>query len=431
MATILVVEDDPTTGSLIKTELQQKGYTVAIAKDGIDGLEQARTLRPPVIISDWMMPNMDGLELCRHVKQDIGLSNIFFILLTAHTDIERRVEGIEAGADEFISKPFTKRELHARVSQGMREYEFKRLMRLTNEQLSQTLEQLRQTQAQLVQNAKMSSLGQMMAGLAHEMNNPVNFLEGNLIYTRKSVQDLLGLVELYQMEYPEATEAIQDYIEDIDLEFLAADLPKVLQSMETGTKRISQIVSSFRRFSRLDEDGLKASDLHEGLDESLFLLQHRFALPEVGKEILIEKNYGTLPLVDCFPGQINQVFFNVLTNAVDFLALAVSKKPDLATWQPRISITTSCVDDRWVEVAIADNGTGMLAEFQQRVFDPFFTTKPVGQGTGMGLSVSYQMVTENHFGIMTCESVFGEGTKFTISLPITNNFSMDSDQKAD
>ena len=428
MATILVVEDDPTTGSLIRTELQQKGYTVAIAKDGIDGLEQARNLRPPVIISDWMMPNMDGLEFCRRIKRDIGLSNIFFILLTAHTDVERRVEGIEAGADEFISKPFTKRELHSKVSQGMREYEFKRLMRLTNEQLSQTLEQLRQTQAQLVQNAKMSSLGQMMAGLAHEMNNPVNFLEGNLVYTRRNVQDLLGLVQLYQMEYPEATANIQDYIEDIDLEFLATDLPKVLQSMETGTRRISQIVSSFRRFARLDEDGRKACDLHEGLDESLFLLQHRFSLPEVEKEILIEKNYGALPLVDCFPGQINQVFFNVLTNAVDFLALAVTKKPDLATWQPCISITTSCVDDRWVEVAIADNGTGMLAEFQHRVFDPFFTTKSVGQGTGMGLSVSYQMVTENHFGQMTCESVFGEGTTFRIVLPMTNRCSLDGDR---
>lgn len=412
------MEDDPTTASLLCLELEREGYTVAIAKDGIEGLAQAQALHPPVIISDWMMPKLDGLEFCRRVKRDIDLAATFFILLTAHANTENRVAGIEAGADEFIAKPFIRRELQARVRQGMREFQFKRLMKLTNAKLTQTLEQLRQTQAQVVQNAKMSSLAKMMAGLAHEMNNPVTFLEGNIHYTRQNVEDLLTLIQLYQTAYPEPTAEIQEYLEELDLDFLAEDLPNVLQSMEAGTRRVTQIVSLFRRFARLDEEGRKPSDLHEGLDQALFLLQHRFPLPEIDKEIMIHKDYGQLPLVECFPAQINQVFFHVLTNAVDFLQLAVTKKTNLENWQPCITITTRCIDGQQVEVAIADNGTGMLAEFQQQVFDPFFTTKPIGQGIGMGLSVSYQMVTENHGGSMSCISTFGEGTTITITLPI-------------
>jgi len=280
--------------------------------------------------------------------------------------------------------------------------------------LTEALQELKQAQVQLIQSEKMSSLGQMVAGIAHEINNPVNFIYGNLDYATKYAQDLLSLVALYQQEYPHLSPNIQQKIESIDLEFLQDDFPKILESMRMGTQRIRQIVLSLRNFSRLDEASKKPADLHEGIDSTLLILNNRL---KQGIEVI--KQYGELPLVECHPAQINQVFMNLLSNSID--ALLESNQ----NHSKRITIRTERVGHDRVCIAIADNGPGIPASIQDKLFDPFFTTKPVGQGTGLGLSICYDIV-KKHQGEIRIQrdsrsDPYGnrpQGAEFQVFLPI-------------
>nr|RNJ67060.1 MAG: HAMP domain-containing protein [Leptolyngbya sp. IPPAS B-1204] len=284
------------------------------------------------------------------------------------------------------------------------------------EELFSALQDLRRTQAQLVQTEKMSSLGQMIAGIAHEINNPVNFIHGNLNHARDYIRDLLAAVQLYQKHYPSPDAEIVQHSEDVDLDFLTGDLPKLLDSMQEGTRRIREIVLSLRNFSRLDEAEKKHADIHEGIDSTLLILQHRLKprLERPGIEVI--KQYGQLPLVECYPGPLNQVFMNILANAIDALEPYLQFTSSVSR-PATITITTSTVQDQ-VWICIADNGMGMTEATRSKLFDPFFTTKPVGQGTGLGLSISYQIVTEQHHGSLSCTSAPGEGTEFVIAIPI-------------
>ena len=281
-----------------------------------------------------------------------------------------------------------------------------------NEELKQALHKLKQTQAQLIQAEKMSSLGQLVAGVAHEINNPVNFIHGNLNYVNDYTQDLLNIVDLYQQHSPNRSTEIAEKTEEIDLDFLAKDLPKMLASMKVGTERIREIVLGLRNFSRHDEAELKKVDIHEGIDSTLLLLQHRLKGDRVSPTIEIIKDYGNLPKIECYAGQLNQVFMNIINNSIDALSEATGKE------KGQIWIRTSVNESDWVVVAIADNGSGMPQEVQQRIFDPFFTTKPVGKGTGLGLSISYQLVVEKHNGQLKCISAPGEGAQFIIEIPV-------------
>jgi signal transduction histidine kinase len=277
-----------------------------------------------------------------------------------------------------------------------------------NQQLQQLLVELHQTQMQMVQREKMSALGQMVAGVAHEINNPVNFIHGNLSYIDSYIQELMEVVHAYQAHYPEPPRSLQDQLAEIDILFLAEDCTKILRSMRVGTDRIREIVLSLRNFSRLDEAEFKTVDLREGIDNTLMILQHRLKPKDHRPEIQVMRDYQPLPPVQCYAGQLNQVFMNLLANAID----ATEAVPD-----PQIWISTKHVGDR-VQIAIADNGCGMCDKVQRKLFDPFFTTKPVGKGTGLGLSISHQIVTETHHGRLDCYSAPGEGTKFLIDLPI-------------
>jgi len=292
-------------------------------------------------------------------------------------------------------------------------------------QLQQTLDQLRETQTQLIHTEKMSSLGQLIAGIAHEINNPINFINGNLLHASNYLQDILSLLQLYQKQYPNPTNAIEARSADVDLEFLMDDFPKMLSSMKIGADRIRQIVLSLRNFSRLDEAEMKPVNLHDGIDNTLLILNHRWKPNGRNPGVQIVKDYGKLPMVDCYAGELNQVFMNVISNAIDALQqpnpLCSFDEEEAAP--PTITIHTEAIhktDDipSHVGLRITDNGPGISETVKSRLFDPFFTTKPVGQGTGLGLSIAYQIVVERHKGILQCHSEPGQGAEFYIEIPI-------------
>ncbi|MGD1703616.1 trifunctional serine/threonine-protein kinase/ATP-binding protein/sensor histidine kinase [Dapis sp. BLCC M229] len=285
-----------------------------------------------------------------------------------------------------------------------------------NIRLSETIKKLQRTQAQLIQTEKMSSLGQMVAGIAHEINNPTSFIYGNINYVSQYSQDLLDLINLYQQEYPHPTAKIEQFIEEIELDFLTEDLEKSLNSIKVGAERIQKIVLSLRNFSRLDESDMKAVNIHDGIDSTLLILQNKLNHLGEKSEIKVVKNYGDIPLVNCYASQLNQVFMNILSNAIDALE-EMRKNNSESNQQPTITITTEITQNRTVKIKIANNGPSISLENQQKVFDPFFTTKPVGSGTGLGLSISYSIIVEKHRGKLSCNSALGEGVEFVIEIP--------------
>ncbi|MBF2065322.1 MAG: AAA family ATPase [Calothrix sp. C42_A2020_038] len=285
--------------------------------------------------------------------------------------------------------------------------------------LEQALLKLQQTQTQLVHTEKISSLGQLVAGVAHEVNNPVSFINGNLSHVNQYVDDLINLLNLYQKYLPEPPDEIEQEIETIDLDYLLEDLPKMISSMKLGTTRIKEIMQSLRNFSRNDGDNQRAVDIHEGIEATLMILSHRLKAKPERPTIEIIKNYGSLPPVNCFPGQLNQVFMNLIANAIDALEESNQGK-NYQEINNVITITTTAING-WLTINIADNGMGMTEEVQQKLFNAFFTTKAEGKGTGLGLSISYQIVVEKHNGKLYCQSQPGKGTKFSIEIPLVSN----------
>lgn len=305
-----------------------------------------------------------------------------------------------------------------------------------SQQLNQTLSELKSAQSQLIQSEKMSTIGQMVAGVAHEINNPISFIYSNITPARRYANDLLNLISIYHKYYPEPVAKVAEHIDEIDLNFIAEDFPKIIDSMQAGAQRIKQIVLDLRNFSRLDEKDIKLVDIHEGIESTLVFLQHRLKALRKAGEIQVIKEYGNLPKIECYPAQLNQVFMNVLSNAIDALSesLVISHSSlvnniptvtndsgQMFEKNPQIRISTEIYRDNQVVVRIADNGPGISREVQSKIFDPFFTTKPVGSGTGLGLSISYQIVKESHGGDLRCHSAVGQGAEFAIALPISQN----------
>ena len=281
-------------------------------------------------------------------------------------------------------------------------------------ELQATLDELKYTQAQVIHSEKMSSLGQMVAGVAHEINNPVSFVYGNINHVNDYVTDILELIELYQQELSSPGEDIEEKLEDMELDFVKEDLPKILASMKMGATRIREIVLSLRNFSRLDEADMKEVDIHEGIESTLLILQNRLKSKPNRTGIEIIKNYNNLPKIECYPGQLNQTFMNILSNAIDVLE---EGRDTFGMQNPQISINTELIDNKKIAVRIADNGMGMSEEVKNKLFDPFFTTKPVGKGTGLGLSITYQIIVDKHQGKLYCVSEPGKGTEFIIEIP--------------
>ncbi|MBD1913463.1 MULTISPECIES: response regulator [unclassified Leptolyngbya] len=418
---ILIVDDTPNNIKILLDVLNTAGFEVSVAKSGEIALEKLPFIQPDLILLDVMMPGIDGFETCRRLKADENSKNIPVIFMTALSDSVNKLAGLQMGAVDYITKPIEIEEVLARINIHLTLKNTQQALiteieerRQAETKLKETLLNLRQTQTQLIQAEKMSSLGLLVAGVAHEINNPVNFIYGNLDHTHQYTQVLIELLQLYQQKFPTTDCEIQAKIEEADLEFMLNDFPKLLTSMKVGIERIREIVLSLRIFSRLDEAGLKKVDIHQGIDSTLTILGHRLKANSHDSDIEVIKNYGDLPLVECYAGQLNQVFMNILNNAIDAL-LEENQKQTV----PTIQISTSITDDQYISIQIADNGPGMTADIAQQIFDPFFTTKCVGVGTGMGLAISYQVVVERHQGVLECRSQPGEGTEFSIRIPLS------------
>jgi len=365
-----------------------------------------------------------GLVVCEHFREPRPWSN-------------HEVELIAAVVDQLaIAIDQAELYAHSRTTAA--------LATAQAEQLKKALQDLHSYQAQLVQTEKMSTLGTLVAGVAHEINNPTSFIYGNLHYAKEYVKDLLELVRLYQKNYPQPIPEIQSHGAAIELDFLMEDLPKVLSSMETGADRIRHLVLSLRNFSRLDQSQMQPVDIHAGIDSTLLILHNRLKANSEHPGITVIKEYGELPLVECYPSQLNQVFMNLLGNAIDALEEVKGERLNVKGDPPRFATTSRSNNhsnnmsklqsaNRWirirtslsgpnqVNVRIADNGSGITEEVKRQLFEPFFTTKPIGKGTGLGLSISYEIVVKKHKGILRCESVPGEGTEFSIEIPVRQN----------
>jgi signal transduction histidine kinase len=447
---ILIVDDIPTNLEVLSEALTDAGFDVAVATTGESAIKQVEYDPPELILLDVMMPGIDGFETCRRLKANPKTKHIPIIFMTALADTVDKVKGLSLGAVDYITKPFQQAEALARIqihlklqniSAAMEKQNARlqqeieervaaelALQKLTQElekrvidrtkELSQALHDLQKAQVQLIQSEKLATLGQLVAGVAHEINNPVNFIHGNLQHTSYYIQDLLELIKLYQTQFPHSTPEIVNKAKEIDLEFLTLDLPKILSSMAVGTQRIQEIVQSFRNFSRYDEAEVKTVNIHDGLNSTLMMIDHRLKAKPGYPDIQVIKDYGNLPPVECFAGKMNQVFMNVLSNAIDALEEFMGNEHRFrCTRSPMIRIHTEVVGGDRIAIRIADNGPGITEVVQKRVFDPFFTTKPTGKGTGLGMSISHQIVTEKHGGSLSCISSPGKGAEFVIEIP--------------
>ncbi len=432
---VFVVDDSPTNLQILLEVLDQQGWYVAIAKSGEEALKKLQKLRPDLILLDVIMPGIDGFETCRRLKASEITANIPVIFMTSLDNPTDRVKGLKLGAVDYITKPFQQEEVLTRLDTHWQ----LQYLRTTLEQkvvertatLTQTLEDLQKSQLQLIQREKMAALGELVAGIAHEIKNPVTFIAGNLGHADRYVAGLLGLITLYQQDFPEGTPRIQAALDALDLDFVKSDFPKLLASLNLGTDRLQAIVRSLRLFSRARETQMLAADIHDGIDSTLTMLQSRLRAQPNRVKIQVHKNYATLPLVTCYISELNQVFMNLLANAIDALEEAIPvweeqyfELEELGTENPMlvptIQIRTEMVGTKWVRIAIADNGPGIPEKVRLQLFKTFFTTKPPGKGTGLGLAISYQTIVEKHHGTLICHSQIGEGTEFVIELPILN-----------
>jgi signal transduction histidine kinase len=422
---VLLVDDNPTNLKVLSEALRGQGWTTLVAADGESAIEQAAYSHPDLILLDVMMPGIDGFETCRQLKANLATQLIPVIFMTALAETLDKVKGLELGAVDYIIKPFQQEEVIARVKLHLKLSQLTQTLEQHVEartaELNDSLQQLQQAQLKLIQSEKMSMLGQLVAGIGHEINNPIGCIGGNILHVEGFAQDLLNLVHLYQQKYPQPDRDIDDLIEEIDLAYLSKDLPKLMKSMQEGVNRLQDISLSLRTFARSDIAHKVEFQVHEGIESTLMLLKHRTKANAQRPAIQIIEQFGKLPPISCYSGQLNQVFMNILANAIDALDDANHGRvyQDIVAHPNTIVISTSVHADREsVVIRIQDNGKGIPLELQGQIFEPTFTSKAVGKGTGLGLPISRQIVVEKHGGTLDCQSIIDAGTEFVIRLPI-------------
>ena len=445
---ILIVDDNPNNLSVLAETLRYAKHEVRIAMDGESALKQIEANRPALILLDVMMPGIDGFETCRKLQADPKFSDIPVIFMTALSSKEEKVEGLSLGAVDYISKPFQDIEVLSRVQIHLKRSELIRSLQQRNRQLAEEIdkrqvseelnrklescievstavlseasEHFQQTQLQLANHEKLSTLGELVAGVAHEINNPIGCITNNVEFVGEHAQQLFEHIDCYQSVI-EANRSkidaadlhkLEQHAKDVEIDYIKEDFPALIESMQTSGERIQAISQSLRTFARADTTEKQPYFLHEGIDGTLLILRHRLKSSGDRAAVTINKHYGDLPEIACYPGQINQVFMNILANAID--AMEAGEQP---SGPPEISITTA-VEAEQVIVTIADNAGGMPENIKTRIFESQFTTKTAGKGTGLGLSIAHQIVTETHQGRINCTSILGKGTTFRIALPI-------------
>jgi signal transduction histidine kinase len=423
---ILLVDDTPTNLKVLAEALHGQGWKTLMAADGESAIEQVEYLRPDLILLDVMMPGIDGFETCRRLKANPDTQDIPVIFMTALSDTVDKVRGLELGAVDYVTKPFQHEEVIARTKLHLRlsqlTYKLEQEVQSRTEALSSSLQQLQQTQLQLVQSEKMSTLGQLVAGIGHEINNPIGFINGNLKYVQEYANDVFRLLALYQAKLPNPDAELADLIDEIDLPYLIGDMPQMLGSMKEGVSRLQEISLSLRTFARSDTATMVDYQVEDGLNSTLMLLGHRLKADDRRPAIQIIKDFQKTPKVRCYAGQLNQVFMNLFANAIDALDDVNEGKSyqELEAIPNQITVTTELKGKELV-IRIGDNGIGIDAQIREKIFEPSFTTKAVGKGTGLGLPISQQIIEAKHKGKLDCFSEVGKGTEFVITLPIASD----------
>jgi signal transduction histidine kinase len=412
---ILVVDDNPANLQVLSSFLDQSNFEVWAARSGEKAIQRLDNDNlPDLILLDVMMPGLDGFETCKHLKSESNprVQDIPIIFMTALSDTADKVKGLRLGAVDYITKPFQYEEVLVRIEHQLK------LRNLTKTLIAKNAE-LQQTQIQLIQAEKVATLGQMTAGIAHEVNNPISFIAGNLNFIEEYFQEIVNLLKLYQKYLPDPPAEIQNAIKTTDISYLLNDLSQIIQSMQLGTDRVTEIVSSLNKFSRQGEAEKKRANLHEGLETTLLIVGHRLKGNAHRLAIQLSKEYGELPLIECYPGELNQVFMNLIGNAIDAIEEIQKNQTceEISKYHGVIRIKTEVIGEG-VILRIADNGSGISEADRTKIFDAFYTTKAIGKGTGLGLSIAYQIVVNNHHGKLTCHSIQGEGTEFVIELPM-------------
>ncbi len=418
---ILIVDDTPDNIRLLSSMLAEQGYKVRKALNGEMALNSCQADPPDLVILDIKMPDLDGYTVCQRLKASDLTREIPVIFISALDDVIDKVKAFHVGGVDYISKPFQCEEVLARVKSQLtiRELTFKleQKVEARTAALVGAFESLQNTQIQLIQSEKMAALGQLVAGIAHEMNNPLGCITNNVEFVEEGFQHLIEHLKLYQEQFPKPGEEILSHAERIELDYLLEDLPNLIAAIKTGGDRIQQLSVSLRKFSRKNNHDPMEVDIHDGLESTLLILKHRLKGNKNRSEIELIKNYQELPLLLCYPEQLNQVFMNLLANSIDALDER-SEQHSEADALYQIKIATQITEDRQaIQILITDNALGIPEGIQKHIFDYQFTTKPAGKGTGLGLAIANQII-QKHDGALDCESIPQQGTTFTITLPI-------------